>query len=87
MFELKIHKNTNHLGKISSDFNPEPDKGKEIKLSHIAKENTIDAVATWFHKLQIFLICFDKENRNQKRVGGDLQLGHPNLDFVKQVKL
>ena len=40
MFELKIHKNTNHLGKISSDFNPEPDKGKEIKLSHIAKENT-----------------------------------------------
>ena len=44
MFELKIHKSTNHLGKISSDFNPEPDKGKEIKLSHIAKENIIRAV-------------------------------------------
>ena len=44
VFELKIHKNTNHVGKISSDFNPEPDKGKEIKLSHIVKENTIRAV-------------------------------------------
>ena len=69
MFELKVHKSANHLGKISSDFNPEPDKGKEIKLSQIAKENTIRAVTTWFHKFQIFLTCFDEKNLNQNRVG------------------